>query len=246
MNNLARTYAALGRHADALKLAQQTVTLTKAKLGPTNRQTLDSMDSLASVYHAGGHDREAVKLYEETLPLMRDKLGPSHPMTLSTMHDLAGVYADLGRLDEAVKLYEDTLTGRQVKLVAGHPDTLASMDALARLLVTCSDTKIRNASRAVELAEKAVELAPNAGHFWNTLGVAHYRSGDASARGIRKRYRPKCSGSRSSITFMTIRAGRDWCGNRTIGGSRQRHSTCRTAGWLPMWRSRLSPGEVAA
>src|SRR5258708_24566986 len=31
---------------------------------------------------------------------------------------------------------------------------------------------------AVELAKKAVDLAPRAGDFWNTLGVAHYRAAD--------------------------------------------------------------------
>src|SRR6185436_9523516 len=34
---------------------------------------------------------------------------------------------------------------------------------------------------AVELAQKAVELAPKDGAFWNTLGVAHYRAGDWKA-----------------------------------------------------------------
>jgi serine/threonine protein kinase/tetratricopeptide (TPR) repeat protein len=181
MNNLALTYTALGRHADALKLAQETVALTKAKLGTQHRTTLDSMYSLAHIYHAGGQHREAVKLYEETLALRKAKIGPKHPTTLSTMHDLAGVYVALGRLDEAVKLYEETLALRKAKLGADHPDTLASMDVLARRLATCPNVKVRNPSRAVELAKKAVELDPNEGDYWNTLGVAHYRGGDGKA-----------------------------------------------------------------
>ena len=32
--------------------------------------------------------------------------------------------------------------------------------------------------QAVELAKKAVELNPGAGHIWNTLGAAHYRAGN--------------------------------------------------------------------
>jgi eukaryotic-like serine/threonine-protein kinase len=181
MNNLVGVYAALGRHADALKLAQETVALMKAKLGTEHRFTLVSMDTLANIYHAGGQHREAVKLYEETRTLMRAKLGPNHPVTLSTMHDLAGVYAALGQLDEAVKLYEQTLALRKVKIGPDHPDTLASMNVLARLLVTCPDVKVRNPSRAVELVKQAVELTPNEGAHWNTLGVAHYRSGDGKA-----------------------------------------------------------------
>jgi uncharacterized protein HemY len=36
---------------------------------------------------------------------------------------------------------------------------------------------LRQTEQAVELAAKAVEKAPQAGHCWNTLGVARYRHG---------------------------------------------------------------------
>ena len=36
----------------------------------------------------------------------------------------------------------------------------------------------RNPNRAVELAKRAVELTPQDGNVWNTLGVAYYRSGN--------------------------------------------------------------------
>ena len=41
--------------------------------------------------------------------------------------------------------------------------------------------EVPRCGRAVELAKKAVELAPKQGTFWNTLGVAHYRAGDWKA-----------------------------------------------------------------
>jgi tetratricopeptide (TPR) repeat protein len=46
MNNLAVSYAALGRHADALKLREETLALRKAKLGPDHPDTLQSMFNL--------------------------------------------------------------------------------------------------------------------------------------------------------------------------------------------------------
>jgi serine/threonine protein kinase/tetratricopeptide (TPR) repeat protein len=181
MNNLALSLTALGRHAEALKLAQEALALTKAKLGPNHPRTLGSMDSLALIYHALSRHGEAVQLFEETLALMKVKLGPDHPTTLTTMHNLAGSYAAIGRHGEAIKLYEETLALMKIKLGPDHPDTLSSMNALARLLATCPDPKARNASRAVELAKKAVELASKEGNYWNTLGVAHYRGGDCKA-----------------------------------------------------------------
>lgn len=48
---------------------------------------------------------------------------------------------------------------------------------IAWFLATCPDPKLRDPSRALASAKKAVELAPEEGDHWNTLGVAHYRAG---------------------------------------------------------------------
>ena len=62
MNNLAVSYAALGRHAEALKLREETLALRKAKLGPDHPDTLTSMNNLAVSYAALGRHAEALKL----------------------------------------------------------------------------------------------------------------------------------------------------------------------------------------
>src|SRR5262249_46645508 len=48
---------------------------------------------------------------------------------------------------------------------------------LAWLLATCPNREIRSPKRAVELAQRAVELVPEDGNAWNTLAVAHYHAG---------------------------------------------------------------------
>jgi WD40 repeat protein len=48
-------------------------------------------------------------------------------------------------------------------------------------LATSPDPRLRDPSRAVELAKQAVELAPQEGGHWNTLGIAQYRAGDWKA-----------------------------------------------------------------
>ena len=45
-------------------------------------------------------------------------------------------------------------------------------------LATATDEKSRNPARAVSLANEAIRLEPDNGHYWNTLGVALYRAGN--------------------------------------------------------------------
>src|SRR5262249_35326030 len=44
-------------------------------------------------------------------------------------------------------------------------------------LATNPEAKLRDPARAVELAQKAVDLCPKQAMYWNTLGVAHYSAG---------------------------------------------------------------------
>jgi tetratricopeptide (TPR) repeat protein len=131
MNNLANSYAAVGRHADALKLFKETLALRKAKLGPDHLHTLISMSNLASSYAALGRHADALKLHKETLALQKTKLGSDHPNTLVSMNNLASSYAALGRHADALKLREETLALWKARLGPDHPATLISMSNLA-------------------------------------------------------------------------------------------------------------------
>jgi tetratricopeptide (TPR) repeat protein len=91
-----------------------------------------------------------------------------------------------GRPAEAVQAFE-----RAVEAYRPYGDTFddpenrkqsASVhNDLAWLLATRADVKLRDPGRAVALAQKAVELEPENGEIWNTLGVAFYRAGDCKA-----------------------------------------------------------------
>jgi uncharacterized protein HemY len=58
------------------------------------------------------------------------------------------------------------------------PKFAGAWNALAWLLATCPDPRFRDTGKAVRFAQKAVELVPPEGDFWNTLGAAHYRAGE--------------------------------------------------------------------
>jgi tetratricopeptide (TPR) repeat protein len=53
-----------------------------------------------------------------------------------------------------------------------------SLNNLAWLLATCPDPKLRDPQGAVKFARRAVEVSPQNGDWWNTLGVAYYRAGE--------------------------------------------------------------------
>jgi tetratricopeptide (TPR) repeat protein len=153
MHHLAKSYADLGRHADALKLREETLARRKARLGPDHPDSLASMSNLANSYARFGRAADALKLREETLALYKAKLGPDHPDTLRSMNNVAVSYYRVGRHADALKLYEETLALRKVKLGPNHPDTLASMNNLA-----LSYDALNRHADALKLHEEALAL----------------------------------------------------------------------------------------
>jgi superkiller protein 3 len=86
---------------------------------------------------------------------------------------------DQGRLAEAEAAWRKALDLE--KSAPAH-------NRLAWTLANCPEAKLRDPGRAVALAERAVELEPEVGNYWNTLGVARYRAGDwkAAAEALEK------------------------------------------------------------
>jgi Flp pilus assembly protein TadD len=62
-----------------------------------------------------------------------------------------------------------------VKLKPAHA---GAHQAQAWLLANCPKAHLRNPAQAVALAKKAVQLAPQDGDNWTTLGAAYYRVGN--------------------------------------------------------------------
>jgi serine/threonine protein kinase/tetratricopeptide (TPR) repeat protein len=115
------------------------------------------------------------------------KLTTTFPMVALYREDLATVHDQWGRwlmtrgqpkeaevrFREAVRILE--------RLIADFPAATVYLRELAYLLATCSHTDVRDASRAVTLAQQAVEGAPQDAHGWGVLGVARGRAGDWAA-----------------------------------------------------------------
>jgi tetratricopeptide (TPR) repeat protein len=97
-------------------------------------------------------------------------LAPNHPRAAQMCLLRARSYNQLGRFAPALADFQ--------KALPRLPNDAGAHNEAAWLLATCPDLKLRDPRRAVELARKAVQLAPHEGNYWNTLGAAHYRAGD--------------------------------------------------------------------
>jgi serine/threonine protein kinase/tetratricopeptide (TPR) repeat protein len=120
---------------------------------------------------------EAEKVLREAVAIRRrpplNETGKLCPCLSELAHALAG--QERGR--EAEPLVREVLHLRQA-MKSSHPDLLAAaQEHVAWFLVAQVEPPFAEAAEAVLLAKAAVAQAPRKGEYWNTLGMAHYRTG---------------------------------------------------------------------
>jgi serine/threonine protein kinase/Tfp pilus assembly protein PilF len=139
---------------------------------------------------------EAIRFYTAALAV--------RPRNAPTAFFLGENLRGLGRFDEAIAMYEKAMvldpkfprafislvivlqeqgkfaeaSATLRKVITLTLEDSEELNILAWFLAAHPDPRLRNPVRAVELANKAVQLAPGLGEVWNTLGVARYRAGD--------------------------------------------------------------------
>jgi tetratricopeptide (TPR) repeat protein len=128
--SLANCRAALGEHAQAIKLHEEVLAQRTATLGLKHRDTLVCMHNLASDHLAAGRPELALEMHQRALGLMQTNLGADDPSTLASMHAIGGCYMALGRYTDAIELYEKTWALKKQTLGPDHPETLSTMNNL--------------------------------------------------------------------------------------------------------------------
>ncbi len=142
---------------------------------------------LASALQAQGDHAGLEAPWRETLDIRRKQFGDDHPKTAWARYYLSRALKAQGDKPEArahlAKAFEAFTKAAEPK--ANDPQagrqSAVEQNKLAWLLATCPEQEFRDPVRAVELAKRAVQLAPEKASIWNTLGVAQYRAGDWDA-----------------------------------------------------------------
>ncbi len=126
----------------------------------------------------GGHLQQQGK-FDEAIACFR-KAMQLDPNSEQARVNLVATLNQQGKFDEGLAVCRE--------VVKRNPKSAVALNSLAWALATCADRTLRNPTEAVMHAEKAVELAPQDGNNWNTLGVAQYRAGDwiAATKSLQK------------------------------------------------------------
>jgi serine/threonine protein kinase/tetratricopeptide (TPR) repeat protein len=168
--------ASTGRQAQAEAVFQRGLILQEKLVSdyshvPAYRSDLASMhEHLGHLYRDIGKKDEAEREYREALNLW-DKLTAEFPENANyrapySSYCLYSLLAASHREEEASQIL-----GR---LLQFKPETPDGQNYLAWVLAARPGFGDRK--RALQLAKRAIEQAPQTGYMWNTLGLAHYRN----------------------------------------------------------------------
>lgn len=104
MNDLALTYAAQGRYAEAEKLFNQILQTRRRVLPAGHSRTLQTLSDLAEMYQKQGKYALAETDAAQVLAGRRNSLGSEHPDTMNAAADLALAYLSQGKFAESEPL----------------------------------------------------------------------------------------------------------------------------------------------
>ena len=117
---------------------------------------------LGEALHKDGQLDEAIASLKEAIRLQPD---------MSERYEYLGqIFREKRALDEAIRCYDD--------FIQRTPNFYAPYANLSWLLTTWDDPTLRRPAQAVELAQKAIELAPGSDFALVTLATAYYRIGN--------------------------------------------------------------------
>jgi tetratricopeptide (TPR) repeat protein len=169
--------AALGRY-DAAIAAYTGCTALEPRGGTAYTQRGIALAKSGQHEEALADFKKAAELWEKRT---RESTDPGYRLLLAAaIEDSASSLRQLGRFDDAREAYRRALDIQQ-HLVDEFPNTPWCQEQLAEIandlawLLVSGPAEIRDAKKALVLAQKAVQADPKNSAYLNTLGVVYYR-----------------------------------------------------------------------
>lgn len=175
-----RVYQAQGQLPEAERAFGELVESSGRVRGAEHPHTWRAIVELTRVYLRQDKTADAERLIHQAGAAITKGVSDPPVNAVYWFVQLGNAFEEAGRIEAAAAAYQVLVAGFQSQ-IAKAPDQPGPPNSLAWLLATCPLKEIRDPKRAVELARKSIDLAPDASHIWNTLGVALYRAGDWKA-----------------------------------------------------------------
>jgi tetratricopeptide (TPR) repeat protein len=154
-----------------------------------DRNHADAHRHLGAVLTQQGLLDEAAIVLRRAAALDRDN-GHTH-------YCLGQLLRNNGDHEGALAAFRDSIAAYS-RVAERQPTTSRALNNLAFVLATCPEESLRDGPRAMDLAKRAIELAPARANYWKTLAAAHVCAGDCRA----------AAGALSKS--MQLRADGDW------------------------------------
>jgi serine/threonine protein kinase/tetratricopeptide (TPR) repeat protein len=178
--SLAGLRSSSGKFQEAAEAFRQELVLRKAfaaefpGIWPYQTIVARSHITLGDALHRTSAQDESMAAYKDAIAVCTEIIG-RHPECADAYIFWGEALARTGARKEAVAAWE--------KVLQHGRDKAEAANFVARSIALSLDLRMQNReeavhlTRAVDLARKAVELAPENGWYWNTLGAAYLRTG---------------------------------------------------------------------
>jgi tetratricopeptide (TPR) repeat protein len=174
LNNLAVTYEALARYAEAEPLYRRAIETDEKTFGKDHPGVAVDYNNLALLLQDEGKYAEAEPLYRRAIEIGEKTLGKDHPSVAIRYNNLASLLEDQGKYAEAEPIYRRAIEIDEKFLGTDHPQVAIRFNNLALLLQHQGKYAEAEAlyRRAIEIGEETLGTDhPDVASWYNNLAV---------------------------------------------------------------------------
>jgi tetratricopeptide (TPR) repeat protein len=130
---LAHAYESLGLYQPALSLAENSLALRRAQLGPADPVLAESLFQLGEIHFLRSELDQSAPLLQSAADILEKSLGPESPALAQTLSTLADVYQNQGKIADAEQLHTRALKIYDKVLPGGDANVAVTLGDLAYL-----------------------------------------------------------------------------------------------------------------